>query len=217
MNGNKAPGSGLCDSGGRKGVEETVDGGQGATGGGTEVREECVERECGAEDAVLQLDQGQGGSGPPGGDAVAMALGHAFDQALEAEAAEVVGRLGGGIGSAATQVWKHRADVSSAEAQWGEGADGEAAEGGLQGEGPGVAEAQGRHALTFHDGRCEHLVDTRDVLQAPGGGFLRREQATVEGAAECDELGQVLQGTPDANVIGVVDGGLGAQGAALLA
>jgi len=95
----------------------------------------------------------------------------------------------------------------------GEGADGETAEGGLHGEGTGIAEAQGRHALAFGDGRCEHLVDTREVLQAPGGGG---EQATVEDAAEFDELGQVLQGTPDADVVGVVDGGLGAQGAALL-
>ena len=44
---------GLCGSSGRKGVEDTVDGGQGAAGGGTEVHEECIERECGTEDAVL--------------------------------------------------------------------------------------------------------------------------------------------------------------------
>ena len=75
VNGDKAPGSGLCGSSSRKGVKDPVDGGQGAASGGTKVREKRIERERGTEDAVLQFDQGEGGSGPPGGDAVAVALG----------------------------------------------------------------------------------------------------------------------------------------------
>ena len=55
VNGDKAPGSGLCASSGRKGVEEAVDGGQGTAIGGTEVREKRMERACGTEDGLRRL------------------------------------------------------------------------------------------------------------------------------------------------------------------
>ncbi len=71
-----------------------------------------------------------------------MALGHACEQALEPEAAEVVGGLGRGVGRSAAQVWEDSAGRRGAEAERGEGANGEAAEGDLQREGTGVAKAE---------------------------------------------------------------------------
>lgn len=82
--------------------------------------------------------------------------------------------------------------------------------------GGGMVEAQGGSTLTIDDDRAAHL----DVGTGSGGGVsadsLDAKQASVGGEADLPQGGKVVQPAVDAEVTGVVDGGLAAKRPVLL-
>ena len=98
-----------------------------------------------AEDAQVDLGAEEGDAQPEAGEGVAVRPGHAFDEAVQAEASEIVGHRAARVGgeAAAEQGRDVRAEVTVAEA---DREMREAAQGLEEGHHPWVTEAQGRDA-----------------------------------------------------------------------
>jgi hypothetical protein len=166
--------------------------------------------EAGSEQVVVGVGEQQRVLQPGVGDTVSAAAGDAFDEPVGAQAPQVVGHLAGG-------------DVleSFAEEGRGEGAQltvGESVrqqpvdeQGPQQGVNPGVAEAQsgdaGALAGDDRGGEIGKGLRAADRVVADG---LDAEQAPVGGEAELPQVGQAGQPFGYAEVVRVVDGGLGA-------
>jgi hypothetical protein len=127
------------------------------------------------------------------------------------QAAQVAGHLprGYGLGRDAGELGHDRPQVAVGEAA---GKKPEDADRGEQRMGAGIGQAQAGDAGAGFGG--ERLADPGDDFLAAGGivaDFLDVQQAPGGGEAGCPQCGQVLQPFADAEVAGIVDGGLGPQ------
>src|SRR5689334_13091298 len=163
-----------------------------------------------AEDAQVDLGAEEGDAQAEAGEGVAVGAGHALDQAVEAEASEVVGHGGARVGGevAAEQGGELGSKVAVAEA----GREmGEATEGLEQRYHARVAEAEGRDALAVLLARGlelgEGILAQRAVLAEP----LDREHLLIDPGTGRPKLGQGLQRFLGLEVGRVVDGGLGSE------
>ena len=145
------------------------------------------------------------------GDLVAEGVRDAFDEPVQAQAAQVVGHLPGGhgLGGHAEEGRQDGAQVAVGEAA---GQQPEDAQGGEQGVDAGVAEAQPGDA---GPGRVVTGSQTWAMASWPPAGswlsFWTSEQTPVGGEADLPQRGQVGQPFPDAEVAGVVDRGFGPE------
>ena len=153
---------------------------------------------------------------PVVGDAVAAAAGDAFDESVGAQAPQVVGHLAGGdvLGSFAEEGRGEGAQFTGGESVRQQPVD---EQGPQQGVNPGVAEAQSGDAGALggdeRGGEIGKGLRAADRVVADG---LDAEQAPVGGEAELPQVEQVGQPFGYAEVMWVVDGGLGAQRSPLL-
>ena len=141
------------------------------------------------------------------GEAVAERPGQAREETLAHEAAQVIGHLARPVGR--PQMVRHelaqrsRADVGGGPAEVRERTE--------ERHHPGIAEAEpGGPSLRWSGGAHEGLERGRRGHAALGLA-LQGEEPRVDGPPDLDERGQVLQAPADAEVVGVVDGRLGAQ------
>ena len=178
---------------------------------------QCRERggEGGTEQAVVSSGEEQGDAQAEVGDAVAEAFGDAFDEAVQAQPAQLIGdgALGDRGRVGARQGREMPAQIGRPEA-FGELAEQD--EGVQQGMDALVSKAQTGGTLTTGGDR---LVDglegvlSEDAVVAQAFGF---EEPAIGGKADLAQLGEIVETLADPEVIGVVDGGLRAQGAVFL-
>ena len=88
----------------------------------------------------------------------------------------------------------------------------EAAERGEEGDDARVAPAQGRRRLTVVVGGKDDFLDGAGGDGAVLGHAFERQQAVVDVAADGAKVGEVADVATDADIVGVVEGGLGPQG-----
>ena len=118
----------------------------------------------------MELGVEHGDADAVGGEAVGVGVGDAFDEAVESEAAQVVGHLVGGV------VGVEESGDEPAKALVGEAGDGvdDAAEGAGQGHGAWVPEAQGSGSLALpYVGLVDALEERRADGTALTGTFHR--------------------------------------------
>src|ERR1700682_1291597 len=160
---------------------------------------------------VLEFGVEHGDADAFGGELVAVFVGEALDESVQAQPAEGVGHLALGL---------VRPGVSAdepAKAFVGEAGDGwqEVAEGAGQSHGALIPEAQGSGSLALVVGLVDALVERRADGTALTG-FLDHKQPLVDLAGFVDELRQVVQAGADVDVGWLVDDGLDAERAAAL-
>ena len=169
------------------------------------------EGEAGSQRSVVETGIEDRGSQTLGRGAIAMSFGDSFDQAMQAEAAQVVGNAAGGV--LARLVPEQRGEVL-ANILVGEGsADEEEEEQDIE---------QGLHTRIGEAQRCGTLVvDSDGLLQVLEGRFadeavvtdaLDVEQTSVGGKADLAQFGEIVDASADGEVAGVVDRGFGAEG-----
>ena len=146
-------------------------------------------------------------AGPVGGEGVGVGSGESFDEAVETEAAQVVGHLAGGV------VGVEESGDEPAKASVGEAGDGvdDTAQGAGQGYGAWIAEAERSGSLALP---CVGLMDALEERRADGTaltGTLDHKQTTVDLAGLVDQLAKVLEPGQDPEVGGLVDDGLDSQ------
>ena len=167
-----------------------------------------------AEDAQVDLGAEEGDAQPEGGEGVAVRAGHALDQVMQAEAAQIVGhraaRVGGEV--AAEQGGDVGAEVTVAEA----GREvGEAAECLKQRQDAWVAELEGRDTLAILLARGLELSEGVLTQRAGVTDALDGEHLLVDPGARGSQLRQGLQRLAGLEVGRVVDGSLGPERALL--
>ncbi len=131
-----------------------------------------------------------------------------FDEAVEAEPSEVVGHLacGHGLGVDAEEGREVSAEVAVGEPV---GQESEHDDGGEQGVDARVAEAERGDALTVEGDGLRDVVERGFADGGVVADSLDVEETSVGVEADLPECGQVVQPFADAEVAGVVDGGLG--------
>jgi hypothetical protein len=151
------------------------------------------------------------------GESVAVSAGDAGDQAVGAQAPQVVADLAGGdlAGGLAEQPGERPTQLAVAEP--GRDEQPEHQQGLQQGVRAAVAQAQPGHPLPGSGGdRFVHGGEGVRGADRVVAESLDAQQASVGRKADLPQRGQVGQPFPDPEVARVVDGGLGAQRAALL-
>ena len=144
-----------------------------------------------------------------------MAVGNAFNDAMQAEAAKVVGHASDGVigWSEAQQLRQQRTHFAIVEPTQLETEYDQHGEQCLH---PFVAETQGGSSLTFHLGGMNHPIERVFADRAIVRYLLDVEKTPVGLKADLPQCGQVLQQFADAEVACIVDGGFGAQSAPFL-
>jgi len=169
----------------------------------------------GSQSAVVETCVEGGDTQALGSDAISVGLGNAGDQAMEAQASQIVGDPSGRQlpGLVAEQRREMLAHVLVSEGALGEKKQEQDMEQSLD---PWVCEAQGRRAL---------VVDSERSLQALEGGLadeavmadaLDVEQTSIGGKAYGAQLGEIYEASADGEVAGVVDCRLGSECLSLL-
>src|SRR2546426_1015233 len=164
----------------------------------------------GAHEAGKGLAHEEGDAPAQGREDIALRVGQAQQQALEAEPAQVISHAALGVALGAGV--EERADalaqraIGDAHRRGGEGAQGSE-----EGHGAWIAPAQGGGALTIVH-RGEH--DALDGLGGDGAVLrhaLEGQQAVVDVPAQCPQARQVAQVATDLEVVGIIEGCLGAE------
>lgn len=195
----------LAGLGGQAGLPgEVIDGcGVGAAGGcqvAARARGRGEGGQAGAQELVVEPGQEQGAGDSGVGDLVAEGAGNALDEAVHAQAAQVVGHLprGDGLGGRAEELGHDRPQVAVGEAA---GKKPEHAKRREERAGAGVAEPQAGGAGAGPGG--DRLAGLGDDFLAVGGvvaDLLDVEETPGGGEAGCPQRGQVLQPFADAEV-----------------
>jgi len=164
--------------------------------------------EDGADQAGEGLAHEDGHATAEGGEEVAVGPGDWGDEAFETEAAQVVGHAGLAV---AVGLWIVKGADTVAQGAVGEAcrSGNEAAERGEEGDGTRVAPAQGRGRLTVIVGGQDDLLDGAGGDGAVLGHAFEHQQAVVDVAADGAKVGEVANVATDAEIVGVVEGGLG--------
>jgi len=145
------------------------------------------------------------------GDRVAMGAGDPMEEPLESEAAEIVGHLGRGIGMP-----EQSRDLGTQLAV--ANAAGEMSEGGERlkdRHDAGVTEAEGRDALPGGDRGLLELIERRLSEDAVLTESFDFQEFPIDRVPELVEIGEIGDRLADGEILGVVEGGLGPQGAFL--
>jgi len=148
-------------------------------------------------------------------DLVTMAVGDPFDETVQAEPAQVIGHASGrvGIDGDGERLGHPFAHGGVAETF---GQPQKQAQDLQQGQYPAIIEAQASGPLVVADLRVGELIEHpfgQGTVLAEG---LDLEQTAVGVEADGPQGGQIDEAASDAEVVGVVDRGLGAQGPAFL-
>ena len=169
--------------------------------------------EGGDDDAGGELGEEGGDAQAVGGDAVGVGAVDAFDEAFEAESAQVVGGLGGGV------VGLPEGGHLGAQGLVGEAADdvGEGGDGAEQGHGARFAEAQAGGALAVVDGGQHDRFEGGGIGKAGLSFAERGEEPGVGVGPDAAQRPPVVgvERLVDGEVVGVVDRRLDPQGPAL--
>ena len=144
-----------------------------------------------------------------------MGLGQTLDQAVQAQAAQLVTHApGGDVCRAMREQNRERlAQILIGEAARDEHEHQHCVEQGLR---VGVTEAQRCCALASNLTRALQMLEGVLTQSAVVADLLDLEQSPVSGKADAAQLGQIAQQPSETEVMRVVDGGLGPQGLALL-
>ena len=149
------------------------------------------------------------------GDAVPVAVRDPFDQAMQAQPAQVIGRAPGGVGVGGhPQGLGHPGAQGGVAESFGQGE--EQTQGGEQRQDPRIIEVQAGGALAGDHLRLGDLIEHPFGQEAVLADGLDLEQPTVGGKADGPQGGQVGEVPSEPEVAGVIDRGLGAQGPAFL-
>ena len=189
FSGGEAGGVGVVVDGGFEGAEGAADLDRGGWFVGVEQW---------AQEPVLELGVEDGDADAVGGEDVGVAVWEALDEAVQAQAAEVVAHLGRGVVGVLAEV----SGDEPAKAFVGEAAgDGvlDVAERAGQSHGALIPEAQGSGSLALVVG----LVDALEERRADGTaltGSLDHKQPVVDLAGFGDELGEVLDAGEDVEI-----------------
>jgi hypothetical protein len=140
---------------------------------------------------------------------IAIAAGQSLQKALADQAAEVVGHLAHAV-RVGQVLLDQKSQVSGVEAA--EDAA-ELTQGTEQRDHARVAESESGSAPARFAGGHDQGLEEAGGGCWPTAVAFHLEQATVDVAAQLDEAGQVLQLAADPEVVGVVEGGLGTEGA----
>ena len=158
----------------------------------------------GGEEPVVDPCQDQRGAQPEAGGFVAEGVGGAFDEAVEAEASQVVGHLSRGhcVWVQAQCGGEEFSQVAAGEAV---GVGAEHDQGDEQRLGNGMVETQGRHALAVDGDGLAHLVVGVGPGDGVAAGSFDVEETPVGFVADPGQGWQVVQSAADTEIAGVVD------------
>ena len=178
-------------------------------------RDASKARDSGAKHPGAGAVVAQGDAQAVVGDAVAVRVGDALDQAAQPQPPQVVGHaaLAVFVRGQSDQRRDDGAQITVAEPLREEA---ERQQGGQQGVRALVAEAQRRGALAVDGARPVEVVEPFGSDGAVVAEALDAQQASVGGKADGPEGPEVLQPSADIEVVDVVDHRLGAQGATFL-
>ena len=169
-----------------------------------------LQRACGSKGPCIESRVEHGDLGAGRGDVISVAAWHAFDEAVEPEAAEVVGHGARPIrsGIAPLELCDVVAELPMPEARRGEREETERVHERVD---AAVAEAKAGGALIVdedggHDGVQAVLADQAIVAQ-----LFDAQEASVGGKADLPQGGQIAERATDLEIVRVVDGGFGPE------
>jgi hypothetical protein len=160
---------------------------------------------------LIELGEQIGHAQTAGGHEVAMGARDADDQASATEAPQVIGHLVLSVGASEERL-DEASQIPVAEAMHLQAV---VSQGGQQGHGTGITEAQSRDAMALDEQGALELRELFAIPTATVGETFGLEQAPVGALADRLELPKIGQALANPEVGRVVDGGFGAQGAPL--
>ena len=166
--------------------------------------------EAGAQEPLVSTAVEQGRFEAAGGEAIALSLGEALDESVEAQAAPVVAHAAGsdlGFGEA-EQLRKQWPQLAITKAL---GLEAEQEQHRQQSLHPLLPEGQGGHVLAVDLGRFLELIKRLGSDVAVVVQLLDLEHAPVGGEADLAQGRQVFEAAAHPEVVGVVDRGFGSQ------
>ena len=171
--------------------------------------------ETGTRDASVGARAKESSAKAEVGEAVAVRLRDTLDDPVQAKSPKLVGHLAAGkpVNCSAQERCERLAEISVREARW---QPGEPQQGAPEGLHFGIAESQGRGALRFDLTRSVELLEGFFCQDAVVGDFLDLQQASIGLKADAPQHGQVVQSFADIEIVRVIDGRLGSQGAVFL-
>src|SRR5229473_4558085 len=171
--------------------------------------------EAGSQRAVIETGIEDGGSQTLGSSAIAMSFRDSRDEAMQAQATQVVGDAAGGV---LARLMPEQCGEVLANILVGEGSpDEEEEEQDIeQGLNPWIGEAQRRGTLVVDGDGSLQVLEGCLADEAVVTDALDVEQTPVGGKADLAQFGEIVDASADGEVAGVVDGGLGSKSLPLL-